>query len=98
MISKEFNEYSNVLDFLRYEKTYIYSEIIKSIEYSFLEGLESIIVAEFDLLEDNMVFKIEISKEEWDESLTLALAHFAKIEEYEECIKIKDLMDKIESS
>lgn len=95
MLRVEVETYEDINEYLQEEKEIFFTAIIDSIEKAWQEKLDVVLVAEFFVNGDETVLSIEMSDEDWKESLHLALYHFEEIEDYEYCIRINKLMDEI---
>lgn len=95
MLKIHVEKYSDVGEFLEEEKTKFFKSIVKSIELAFMNKIESAIVAEFHIDESNSIISITIEEDDWDESLSLALQHYELIEDYEGCLRLKQLISDI---
>lgn len=95
MFKKVFRNFDEVAYFLREERFQLYTLIVDRITDCVITGGEYVLVAEFLLTDEDMVFKIEMTKSDWFESLHLALYFFEGIEEYEKCVEIRELIDEI---
>ena len=93
MIKLKVKSYKEVSDFIRDEKDLFFSTIINCIEEAWTLNLNSILVAEFDILGDVMTIQIEDS--DWCESLHVALYYYEDIEKYEKCSKIRNLINDL---
>jgi hypothetical protein len=93
MIKLKVKSYKEISNFIRDEKDLFFSTIIECIEEAWKINLNSILVAEFDIVGDIMT--IEIEKKDWSESLHVALYYYEDIEKYEKCTKIRNLIDDI---
>jgi hypothetical protein len=93
MIKLKVKSYKEVSDFIRDEKDLFFSTIIDCIEEAWVLNLNSILVAEFDIVGDVMTIQIEDS--DWSESLHVALYYYEEIEKYEKCSKIRNLINDL---
>ena len=93
MIKLKVKSYKEISNFIRDEKDLFFSTIIECIEEAWKINLNSILVAEFDIVGDIMT--IEIEKKDWSESLHVALYYYEDIEKYEKCTRIRNLIDDI---
>ena len=73
------------------KKPLMFKSLVTNIAEGIEDNLESVNVAEIkhhDII-------INVSKSEWKSGLKKAMEYYIKTEEYEECSKIKDLIDKL---
>ena len=73
------------------KKRQVYRSLVDNIIEGVEIGAESINVAEIK----NQGIMISVPKTEWKAGLEKALNYYIKTEEYEECSKIKNLIDKL---
>ena len=92
MFKKSFRKFDEVAQFLREERFQLYTLIVNKITDCMITGKTTTLVAEFLITDEGVTFKIEMKKEEWYESLHLALNYFEETEEYEKCSEIKKLI------
>ena len=81
----EFNEE------LSSKKPQVYKSLIDGVTEAIKTNKEIVKLCE---VKNTNIF-ITVEKPEWKESLDSALQYYIDIEEYEECSKIKDLIDKL---
>ena len=80
-----------------------YNEELKSSKHkvykSLIDGVTEAIKTNKELIKlcevKNSGMFITVEKQEWKNSLDSALEYYISIEEYEECSKIKDLINKL---
>lgn len=79
------------------EKSIMYGLIYESIKKSFESNLDmaNILIVE---MSNGSIMEINSLSSEWIRSLTLALECFSKLEQYEKCVEIKNLMLNIQTS
>ncbi len=97
MKSMEFESRENFLFFLENEKEKMYSIIWESIDRAHALGSNSAYILEVYLIEESSYIDMISTREEWQESLNLALKYYISEEKYEECSSIKKLIDKIKT-
>ena len=73
------------------KKRQVYKSLVQSIAEGVEQDLESVNVAE--IKNHNVI--ISVPKDEWKVGLENAMNYYIKTEEYEECSKIKKLIEKI---
>lgn len=95
MFKKVLRSYKDVTEFLGENKFELYSLIIDIIKECHANGEMVAQIAEFLLTDEDIVFKIEMKREDWSESIHLALYYFEEIEDYEKCSEIRDLISEI---
>ena len=73
------------------KKPLMMKTLVASIAEGIEDNLESVNIAE--IKNHNMI--INVSRSEWKGGLEKAMEYYIKIEEYEQCSKIKNLISKI---
>ena len=73
------------------KKPLMFKTLVTSIAEGIEDNLESVNIAE--IKNHNMI--INVSRSEWKGGLEKAMEYYIKIEEYEQCSKIKNLISKI---
>lgn len=96
MKSYDFKSREDFTVFLEEEKYEFYSAIWESIDMAEAMMQNSAYIAEVYLEEEQVYIDMISDRSEWVGSLTLALNYCAEIEEYEDCIRIKKLISRIE--
>ena len=81
----EFNEE------LKFSKHKVYKSLIDGVTEAIKKDKKEIKLCEVK----NSGIYITVGKQEWKNSLDSALQYYINTEEYEECSKIKDLIDKL---
>ena len=76
---------------LKSSKHQVYKSLIDGVTEAIKTDKETIKVCEVK----NSNIYITVEKPEWKNSLDSALEYYISTEEYEECSKIKDLIDKL---
>ena len=76
---------------LRSKKFQVYKSLIDGVTEAIKTDKEEIRLCE---VKNTNIF-ITVEKPEWKKSLDSALQYYEKVEEYEECSKIKKLIDKL---
>ena len=76
---------------LKFSKHKVYKSLIDGVTEAIKNKKEVIKLCE---VKNSGIF-ITVEKEEWKNSLDSALEYYISTEEYEECSKIKDLIDKL---
>ena len=93
MLKDVFKNFEEVNIFLVKEKYTVYTLIIDGIKECLSLNSNYICIAEFLITDENIIFKVEMTEDDWYESLHLALYYFENIEEYEKCVEIRNLID-----
>lgn len=96
MIERDIETLEDVHEFLRTEKDLFFINLIHCIEDGWNEGILTVNVAKFYIVESGSVMDISIDYADWDETLHLALYHFERKEEYEYCEEINRLITRID--
>ena len=73
------------------KKRQVYKSLVQSISEGVEFKLESVNVAEIK----NYDVIINVSKDEWKSGLEKALEYYIEGEEYEQCSKVRDLINKL---
>ena len=73
------------------KKRQVYKSLVQSITEGVEFKLESVNIAEIK----NHDIMISVPKDEWKAGLENAMNYYIKTEEYEECSKIKKLIDRL---
>ena len=76
---------------LKSKKPQVYKSLIDGVTEAIKTDKEEIRLCE---VKNTNIF-ITVEKPEWKKSLDSALQYYEKVEEYEECSKIKKLIDKL---
>lgn len=92
-LNLEFDEYEDVVSFLLTNKGYLFSVGLDEIKESIKNNKNVAVVA--NLLVKNNVISIQIEKLDWVTHLEVSLKYFEKVEDYETCIEIKELINTI---
>lgn len=95
MLKIRVDDYEDVSIFLRDEKDTFFRAIIRAIKKGWKNNLEKASVAEFAITNVESIINIDIEREDWEESLHLALYHYEDVEAYEKCIEVKTLITEI---
>lgn len=98
MITIRLKNVDEASEFLLNEREIIYNLIISKIKTNYeLKSVSTVRIIEIILLEEASKVEIEVARENWCDSLGLALEFFEKIEGYEKCLEIKDLINKVKN-
>ena len=95
MLKIRVDDYEDISIFLRDEKDTFFRAIVDAIKKGWKNKLNRVEVAEFAITNQQSIINIDIEEEDWSESLHLALYHYEDTEEYEKCIKVKNLIKDI---
>ena len=75
----------------KYEKRVMVKSLVENVTEGLKSNLESVNIAEIKI--HNVM--ISVPKTEWKSGLEKAIDYYVETEEYEECSKIKDLINKL---
>ena len=75
----------------KYEKRVMVKSLVENVTKGLKSNLESVNIAEIK----NHNVMISVPKTEWKAGLEKAIDYYVETEEYEECSKIKDLINKL---
>ena len=75
----------------KYEKRTMVKSLVENVTEGLKSNLESVNIAEIK----NHNVMISVPKTEWKSGLEKAIEYYIETEEYEECSKIKDLINKL---
>ena len=75
----------------KYEKRVMVKSLVENVTEGLKSNLESVNIAEIK----NHNVMISVPKTEWKSGLEKAIDYYVETEEYEECLKIKDLINKL---
>ena len=75
----------------KYEKRTMVKSLVENVTEGLKSNLESVNIAEIK----NHNVMISVPKTEWKSGLEKAIDYYIETEEYEECSKIKDLINKL---
>ena len=75
----------------KYEKRVMVKSLVENVTEGLKSNLESVNIAEIK----NHNVMISVPKTEWEAGLKKAIDYYIETEEYEECSKIKDLINKL---
>jgi len=97
MLKVVVDTYDDIAKYIKDEKETFTNAIISAIERGWKEKIFNVEVAEFLINADSEFesMTISINEDDWSESLHLALYYFESIEDYEQCIRLKNLMEEI---
>ena len=75
----------------KYEKRVMVKSLVENVTEGLKSNLESVNIAEIK----NHNVMISVPKTEWKSGLEKAIDYYVETEEYEECSKIKNLIEKL---
>jgi hypothetical protein len=81
--------------FIEEEKSWMYSRIIKSIEYAWKNGHDEAHILDAKIEDSMTIISMNSSRSEWVNSLELALEWYSGEEKYEQCADLLKLINKI---
>lgn len=88
-INLEFDDYSDVVFFLKTNKGFLFTKTLDGIKES-IKNKENVAVIA-NLLVKDTVLTIRLDREDWLTHLDISIKYFESIEDYETCIEIKEL-------
>lgn len=89
-INLEFDDYFEVVFFLKNNKELLFTETLKHIKES-IENNENVAVVANLLVQDTVII-IQVDKTDWVQHLEISIKYFESIEDYETCVEIKELI------
>lgn len=92
---KYFTNREEFQEFLEKEKRWMYTRIVEAISLAFKNGRAEANIFEAKIEETMSTIVMNSEIEDWTHSLNLAIGWYQDLEEYEECARIKKLIDKI---
>jgi hypothetical protein len=95
MRTLQFKDRSTLEDFIKNEREQMYEMILESIEYAFVMNEEIAEVCTMHVVKENVYIDMISRREEWKESLSLALEYYVTEEKYEMCSVVKNLIDDL---
>lgn len=87
------DSFEDMSDYLRSNKESFFGLIIEGIKQCIGDGIELIDIIHFFVKDTKIV--IQVKKDDWNTTLSLALEYFESVEDYEKCIEIKNLINNI---
>lgn len=95
MLEVNVEDFDEMNTFIKEEKDLFFTNLIICIEKGWEEKLELVNIARFHIRNDDKIVSITIENDDWFETLHLALYHFEEVENYEYCLEITELINKI---
>jgi hypothetical protein len=89
-----FESFKEVSEFLRDNKLYMFTLIVKHIKGAVENNVDCVTIMEFNVKDISM--KIEVPRVDYILSLTLALHFFEDMELYENCVEINNIIKDIQ--
>jgi hypothetical protein len=89
-INLEFESYREIINFIQNEKDLLFTETLNEIKNSIKNNEKIANVA--NLIVNGEVVKIDIDKKDWASHLNYSIAYFERIEDYETCIEINNIL------
>ena len=84
--------------FIDEEKSWVYARIYEAIHESFNAKKDIAHIMEAKIEDTMSLMTIDSGRDEWLESLELAMVWYVSTENYEKCAKIRDLIESIENT
>ena len=92
-INPEFDDYSDVVFFLKTNKGFLFTKTLDGIKESIKNNEDVAVIV--NLLVKDTVFTIKLDRLDWLTHLDISIKYFESIEDYETCIEIKELIKVI---
>lgn len=89
-INLEFESYREIIDFIQNEKDLLFTETLNEIKNSIKNNEKIANVA--NLMVNDDVITINVEKSDWSSHLNFSIAYFERIEDYETCIEINNIL------
>ena len=89
-INLEFVSYREIIDFIQNEKDLLFTETLNEIKNSINNNEKIANVA--NLMVNDNVITINVEKSDWSSHLNFSIAYFERIEDYETCIEINNIL------
>ena len=89
-INLEFETYREIIDFIQNEKDLLFTETLNEIKNSIKNNEKIANVA--NLMVNDDVITINVEKSDWSSHLNFSIAYFERIEDYETCIEINNIL------
>lgn len=87
------DSFEDMSNYLRSNKESFFGLIIEGVKQCMGDGIELIDIIHFFVKDTKIV--IQVKKDDWNTTLSLALEYFESVEDYEKCIEIKNLINNI---
>jgi hypothetical protein len=92
---KSFSTSLELQEFIDVEKEWMYNRIVEAIEDSYYRSTDTAEVFEAKIAESHSIIYMRSDREEWTNSLSLALDWYESEEMYEKCSKVLKLINDI---
>lgn len=89
-INLEFDNYEEVISFIQREKDLLFTETLNEIKESIKNDKKIANVA--NLMVNDSVISINVEKSDWALHLNVSIGYFQRIEDYETCVEIRDIL------
>lgn len=92
---KYFSTSEEFHNFVEAERAWMYSRIFEAIEHAFKNGKPVAKILEAKIEESMSVISMDSERDEWENSLGLALKWYEEEENYEKCTEVFNLINDI---
>jgi hypothetical protein len=92
-INLEFDNYEEVISFIQREKDLLFTETLTEIKESIKNNKKIANVA--NLMVNDSVISINVEKSDWALHLNVSIGYFQRIEDYETCVEIRDILKSL---
>lgn len=89
-INLEFENYGQVITFIQNEKDLLFTEALNEIKKSIENNKKVANIA--NLMVNDSVIAINVEKDDWSSHLNVSIGYFERIEDYETCIEISNIL------
>ena len=93
MINIEFKNYGEAINFIKNEKDLLFIETFTEIKNSIKNNKDIAKVANLSI--NNFIMVINIDKVDWVKHLKMSIKYFERIEDYETCIEINNVIKNL---
>jgi len=87
------DSFEEMSDYLKTNKELFFGLIIEGVKQSIKDEIELIDIIHFFIKDTKIV--IQVKKDDWNATLSMALEYFESVEDYEKCMEIKTLINNI---
>jgi len=87
------DSFEEMSDYLKTNKELFFGLIIEGVKQSIKDEIELIDIIHFFVKDTKIV--IQVKKDDWNTTLSMALEYFESVEDYEKCMEIKTLINNI---
>ncbi len=91
----EFNTPDLFHSYILNEKGCMFDHIVQAIEYAMCNDIENIDVIRAEIKEPYSAVTIQARSFEWEKTLNYAMKHYIKKEYFEQCAKVRDLLEEL---